>query len=228
MEKLFSTFPNSYFFLKNADGRFISCCDNMLRVYGLTNADDIIGKTDADIMPRFMADSIMKDDRIVMKTEKPILDRFELAPSDDFIPDWRLTSKIPIFSKSGDVIGLAGITRVIRSEESIYRGHPEVSAVLAHIRANYMNKISIDDIARVAEMSVSSIERVFKHFFKTTPIKYLKKVRLNVACKLLRGTSTPIPQIAKECGFYDQSSMNRDFRSVLNLTPLKYRKRFRR
>lgn len=225
MEELFSATEDMGFFIKNLDGKFISCNETFHCTFGIEKKCDILGMRDCDIMPAFLADSVMKDDKRVMKTKKPIVKRIELLATESFIPDWRITTKIPVFSKSGSVIGIAGVTRVIRSSDKMYQSHPEVSRVLAYIRANYKRKISINDIAREAGMSISSVERLFKKLFKTTPIKYLKKVRLNVACKLLRSENTPISQIVKECGFYDQSSMNRDFRSVLNITPLGYRKR---
>ena len=55
---------------------------------------------------------------------------------------------------------------------------------------------------------------------------YLRRTRLNAACKLLRETKNELSQIAVDCGFNDQTNMTRAFRLELKITPLRYRRRF--
>ena len=52
------------------------------------------------------------------------------------------------------------------------------------------------------------------------------KVRLLMARRQLEQTSTPVGEIAHECGFYDQSHFTRAFRKSIGLRPLEYRARF--
>ncbi len=226
METLFNVSPNMQYFVKNINGQFMAFNNNLMKSLGCKAPEELFGKTDYDFTPSFLADMFVRDDKRVMSTGKPIIEKLELAPSDELIPDWRLTTKIPLYGKGGKVAGLAGVTRLLKGNDPIYLGHPEIRVAIEFIRGNYMKKISIDDVSRQVNMSVSSIERLFKRIFKTTPIKYIKKIRLNAACRELRFGNTPISKIADQCGFYDQSSMNRDFRSVLNLTPLHYRKKY--
>ena len=55
---------------------------------------------------------------------------------------------------------------------------------------------------------------------------YLKKVRLHLACKMLRNSNKDLFSIAYACGYYDQSHFNKDFKAMLNETPKKYKARF--
>jgi transcriptional regulator GlxA family with amidase domain len=55
---------------------------------------------------------------------------------------------------------------------------------------------------------------------------YLRKTRLNAACKILRSTKVGLCEIPVQCGFNDQTSMTRAFRQELKITPLKYRRSF--
>ncbi len=228
LETLFNATPNLHFFIKNIRGEFVAFNNNLMKSLDCQNPEELIGRTDYDYTPSFLADIYVKDDKALIASGKPIIEKLELAPSDELIPDWRLTTKIPIFGKDGSVIGLAGLTRMLKSNDPIYLGHSELGIAIDYIKQNYMKKISIIDVAKKIDMSVSSVERLFKQIFKTTPIKYIKKIRLNAACRELRLTENSIAQIAENCGFYDQSSMNRDFRTILNLTPYHYRKKYRR
>ena len=55
---------------------------------------------------------------------------------------------------------------------------------------------------------------------------YLRRTRLNAACKMLRETAVGLAEIAVQCGFNDQTNMTRAFRQELKITPLKYRRSF--
>ena len=98
--------------------------------------------------------------------------------------------------------------------------------IIGFAKRDYRKKISVTDMAKVGGISVSSQERLFHASFGITPLTYLKKIRLNAACQLLRDTDTEIAEIAVECGFSEQSNMTRAFRQELKITPLRYRKRF--
>jgi len=228
LEQLFNVAPNLHYFVKDTEGRFVAFNNNLMKSLDCKKPEDLYGKTDYDFTPSFLADMFVRDDKHVMTTGRPILEKLELAPSDELIPDWRLSTKIPLYGKDGKIVGLAGVTRMLKSTDPIYLGHPEISVAIDYIKRNYMNKISILEVSEQVGISVSSIERLFKRIFKTTPIKYIKKIRLNAACRELRFSDVAIADIAEKCGFYDQSSMNRDFRSVLNLTPFHYRKKYKR
>jgi AraC-like DNA-binding protein len=186
----------------------------------------MLGKTDYDYSPDFLADGFFADDQYVIRTGEAIVNKIELVPSADGSLDWLCTTKIPLFDAQGEVVGLAGVARMIRDHDAVYADHPEMRRIVNHVRQHYREKLSIADLASVGGISVSSQERLFKKTFGLTPLMYLRRTRLNAACQLLRSSAVGLSDIAVQCGFNDQTSMTRAFRQELKITPLKYRRSF--
>lgn len=224
---LFNDIPGVHYFVKDRHSRFIGGSPSFARLLARSRIDEIIGKTDHDFSPDFLADIFYKDDQMVMRTGKPIRSKIELVHTGDGELDWLCTSKVPLRGPDGEVIGLAGITRIIRDSESVYADHPEMLKAVEFVREHYKDKILIADIAKSADVSVSSLERLFKKLFGLTPLMYLRRARLNAACLLLRDTDTDLSEIAVDCGFNDQTNLTRAFRLELKITPFRYRQRFK-
>jgi AraC-like DNA-binding protein len=224
--ELFEAVPGAYFFIKDTESRFMGGSDSFARTLGEESIQALLGKTDYDFSPDFLADAFLADDRQVMESGEPVLNRIELVPTQDGSLDWLSTTKIPLYSREGDIIGLAGVTRRIRDSDAVYAEHPEMHRIVDYVREHYREKISVGDMARCGGISVSSQERLFRKTFGLTPRMYVRKTRLNAACKLLREGEASLADIAVQCGFNDQNSMTRAFRLELKITPLRYRRRF--
>ncbi len=226
MEALFDAVPGAFYFVKDRESRFMGCSHSFARTFGESDPSALIGKTDYDYSPDFLADGFYEDDQRVISTGESILNKIELVPSADGSLDWLCTSKIPLFDQSGQVAGLAGVARIIRDTDAVYAEQPEMHLIVDYVRAHYREKLSVADMAKVGGISVSSQERLFRKTFGLTPLMYLRKTRLNAACKALRDTDMELSAIAERYGFNDQTNMTRAFRLELNITPLKYRRRF--
>ena len=94
---------------------------------------------------------------------------------------------------------------------------------LEFIEKNYSCGISIQDIARSAQLSVFHFSRLFKKAIGFTPYEYLVKYRMNKAKFLLSHTQLPVEEIAYQVGFEDASAFIRTFKKLEGITPLKYR-----
>jgi AraC-like DNA-binding protein len=223
---LFNSVPGAYFFVKDRESRFMDGSESFAQTLGESSIASMIGKTDYDYSPDFLAGAFFADDQRVMQTGESILNKIELVPSEDGALDWLCTTKVPLYNSSKEVMGLAGVTRIIRDTDSVYADHPEMQRIVAHVREHYREKLTVADMARVGGVSVSSQERLFRKTFGLTPLMYLRKTRLNAACKLLRDTQVSLAEIATQCGFNDQTNMTRAFRLELKITPLRYRRRF--
>lgn len=225
-EALFESLPDIYFFYKDSESRFMGGTQSFARLMGESSIENMIGKTDYDYSADFLADAFYKDDQGVVTSGKPLLGKIELVPSEDGSLDWLHTSKVPLFDQAGEIIGLAGVTRLIADTDSVYAAHPEMHAIVQFARANYREKISVADMAEVGGISISSQERLFRKTFGLTPSMYLRRTRLNAACAMLRDTDVDLSAIAIDCGLGDQTNMTRAFRKELKITPQKYRLRF--
>jgi hypothetical protein len=71
---------------------------------------DVIGKTDYDFSPAFLADQFRIDDEYVLAGHR-IADRIELVVQPDGQAVWNVTNKVPLLDDLGVVMGTAGITR---------------------------------------------------------------------------------------------------------------------
>ena len=226
LEDLFDNIPDVHFFIKDKDSRFVGGSLSFAQTLGCKSLADIMGKTDYDFTPNFLADAYLKDDQSVLKTGTPIKNKVELVPLSDGSLDWLSTCKIPLYDVYGSIIGLAGTTRVIRDDESAYARNPQMQLIVNFIRQSYSQKISISDSAKAADISISKQERLFKNIFGISPLMYLRRTRLNAACRMLRMHKHSIQEVAIACGFNDQTNMTRAFRQELKITPYKYLKSF--
>ncbi|MEM7672267.1 MAG: AraC family transcriptional regulator [Verrucomicrobiota bacterium] len=226
MESLFDLVPGVYYFVKDRESRFMACSQSFAETLGEDTSSALMGKTDFDYSPDFLADAFYADDQHVMSSGRSVYNKVELVPAADGSLDWLCTSKIPLYSRGGEVVGLAGVARIIQDTDIVYAEHPEMHVIVHFVRDFYREKISVTKMAEAGGISVSSQERLFKKTFGLTPLMYLQKTRLNAACKLLRDTETELSEIAVKCGFNDQTNMTRAFRLELKITPLRYRRRF--
>ena len=98
-----------------------------------------------------------------------------------------------------------------------------IKKILLFIENNYHTTITIADIAKSGDISISSCLRLFKQILKTTPIQYLIKYRLQKAVEefdSLEGRN--IGDIAYSCGFSDATYFNRCFKKEFDCTPTEY------
>ena len=84
---------------------------------GGKSLEDIIGKTDFDMYPHELAAQFWDDDKVVLETAKPVLNREEPGRDEMGNLVWVLTTKTPLFDHRGDVIGLVGIGRNITDKK---------------------------------------------------------------------------------------------------------------
>jgi transcriptional regulator GlxA family with amidase domain len=87
--------------------------------------------------------------------------------------------------------------------------------------------LSIETLARRAAMSPRHFFRVFVREVGCTPGRFVERVRVEAARRLLEETSRAAEDIAGACGFGSGESMRLAFRRTLGISPHRYRHRFR-
>lgn len=95
---------------------------------------------------------------------------------------------------------------------------------LEYIHNHFFEKITIDELAKIAHMSRSTYLRHFKESCNCTPQEYLTKVRVSKAIEMLRRTDLSITQISQDCGFFDSSHFSHIFYTIEGCSPSVYRK----
>ena len=186
----------------------------------------MVGHTDREIFPMEMAEKYMADDRKVIESDAPLVEIVELFPNRLGEPEWFITDKIPLHYQSGEVAGVCGMVRSFEGARSSLQPYLDLLPVTEFLQQNYMRKVSMPDLARRVGMSVRKMQRRFQETFKTTPQKYIGKLRVLEACELLEQTNLAVTDIALQVGFYDHSAFSKKFSELMGVPPRAYRKRF--
>jgi len=226
MQLLFNHLPDIYFFVKTCEGLFVMANDTFVRQCGAETEEEILGKTDFDFFPMGRAEGYVRDDRHVIETGESIIDRVELAPDPGNSINWFITTKVPLFSADGEIIGLAGTARDITRAGLALRPYTEMQAALEHVRDNYSQPIEVKELAALLHLSVSQFERRFRKVFQISPLKHIMNVRIRAASLRLTTSNDTIAAIALDCGFYDHSHFTRNFRKIMGVSPKEYRKQY--
>lgn len=118
---------------------------------------------------------------------------------------------------------------IIEAKTSItFAEKQRIKALQHYIHKNYMEKITLADIADSAHICRGECCRIFKRILHITPICYLVNYRIKQSIKLLSTTDLNISEIAHQTGFGSSSYYSECFKKEMKCTPLEYRRQFRR
>jgi transcriptional regulator GlxA family with amidase domain len=123
----------------------------------------------------------------------------------------------------GRAIGTTGITRVLDAAQIDQREDIRLGVVISMMTQRLGRAVTNAEMAKAAGMSSRAFERAFVREYGLPPQQYLKRLRIQTACRLLVDTRESIAAIAQRCGFADQSHLTREFRRVTGSTPSAYR-----
>ncbi len=98
-----------------------------------------------------------------------------------------------------------------------------VGEVIGAMENDYAKAWKLDELARIAHMSKSSLLTVFRKATGQTPVDYLMRLRIQRAMELLRQTDRSITEIAFAVGFNDSNYFTRQFKKVTGLPPRQFR-----
>jgi AraC family transcriptional regulator len=95
--------------------------------------------------------------------------------------------------------------------------------VEAYIEAHLDRRLSLEELAALAELSLFHFARAFKVTTGKAPHEYVRHRRLELARRLLRQSERSVSDIALRCGFSDPSHLVRAFRLRFGVTPGQWR-----
>jgi len=105
-------------------------------------------------------------------------------------------------------------------------GDARILRVQHFIEANGHREFKIENLAARAGMSVRNFDRRFREAVGETPSMYLQKLRIEKAKRLLENEQRTIADIASEVGYEDERSFRRLFRTLTDLSPTAYRRKY--
>lgn len=98
--------------------------------------------------------------------------------------------------------------------------------VYEYVMKNYKEKIMLEEVAALANLSVSAFSRFFKSRANKSFSDFISDVRISHACKLLHEEGINISEVCYESGFNTLSNFNKQFKERIGKTPLAYRKEY--
>ena len=92
---------------------------------------------------------------------------------------------------------------------------------------NLNKPLNVPVLAERVAMSPRNFARVFTKEMKTTPAKFVERLRVEAARRRLEESRNSLETIAGECGFGNVNSMRNVFQRALRIAPGQYRRHFR-
>ncbi|MFO6424396.1 AraC family transcriptional regulator N-terminal domain-containing protein [Motilimonas sp. KMU-193] len=97
--------------------------------------------------------------------------------------------------------------------------YSRIAQTLHWLHQNYPTQISVEQLAKTANMSLSSFHRAFRQVTLESPLQYLKKVRLDKAKELIIKDGKRINDVAELVGYTSPSQFSREFKRHFKTTP---------
>lgn len=223
-EVLFDQMPETVFFIKNAEGQYICVNETLVHRSGQRSKSQLLGRTPTEIFGDELGRSYEAQDREVLRSGRQLLGKLELHVYQPLRMGWCLTTKLPLRGRSGQVVGLVGVSRDLASPDLKGWDFGQIAASLASAKSRLEAAPSVKEMAATASLSSYQLDRRMKRLFGLSTGQWLLKARIEHACQQLVDTVVPIAQIALECGYADQSAFTRQFRRTTGCTPSKFRK----
>ena len=222
VEILFDRLGDIVFSIKDREGRYVVMSEAAVARCRLTSKRQAIGMTAFDLFPRAMAERYARQDALLFRSGRAIIDNLDLTLYRDRSSGWCLTTKEPLYDRTGAIIGLACISRDLGEGARSAIIDDDFAEAIEYLHANLDQPLRVADLARRCGLSTRQLDRRMKKVFQLSGKHYLLKTRIEAAIRMLAGSQS-ISEIAHLAGFFDQSALSRQFRSLTGLSPTQYR-----
>lgn len=146
----------------------------------------------------------------------------DFIKKDIFMIDHIRVNMIKLLTKIADKYNE---TTTNEKEEIFTQYRLALQSALNYVDENYMHKIYIKDVCKIALMSPSRFSYIFKQITGKTFIEYLMYLRTLHACNLLISTDKTVYDVGITCGFNSDIYFGRVFKSLTGYQPSDYRKK---
>lgn len=119
---------------------------------------------------------------------------------------------------------------IVTSKNTFYQSNESetlrINKICNYTLSNYKNDITLDEVASLSNLSVTSFCRYFKLMTKKKFYDFLIEIRVSHACRFLIENKLPTEVICFDCGFNNVSNFYRHFKKVTGMTPLDYKRKY--
>jgi PAS domain S-box-containing protein len=122
LQALLDHSPDVIFF-KDPQSRFVKVGRSAARWFNVADETALVGKTVFDLWTEERARTIHSEEQEMLRTGRPIINKVEELSRDEGRTTWASVTKIPIYNRSGETLGLVGvardITQLIETEQAL-------------------------------------------------------------------------------------------------------------
>ena len=224
VKRMMDALPNVGFYIKDVHDRIITLNVRNCEISALKDEFDAIGRKSSDLFPDAISRECLARDALVRKTKKAVVGGVNHATVDRS-PNPTIYSVFPLHDSNGELIGtMCGFYYTEKNDNlqvARTKLQPAIDWMIKHNNA----PTSLDELAKLTQLSVTHFRRLFVKTFNESPAKYAIRLRLNQARDALENTNQTIAAIAFDAGFYDQSHFIKAFHRIYKMNPTNYRKR---
>lgn len=157
LRALMDSSPDPIYF-KDLQSRFIRCSEALAKTFKLPPSE-IVGKTDFEFFAGAHSRAAFEDEQQILRTGCSIIGKVEKEDWPDGRVTWVLTSKMPLRSSTGEIVGTMGISKDITElknaeakladvhrqllETSRQAGMAEVATSVLHNVGNVLNSVNV-------------------------------------------------------------------------------------
>ena len=158
--------------------------------------------------------------RIAERVKRMML---QLLNKKDFEAILHLLNILQVLARTDEYTLLAstGYSNSLRESDT-----ERMNRVHAYVMKNFREKITLHEVAALANMTPSSFSRYFKTHANKTFSEFLTEIRIGYSCKLLIEKEMNIAQACYDSGFNTLSNFNRQFKSFTEYSPMAYRNKY--
>jgi AraC family transcriptional regulator len=95
------------------------------------------------------------------------------------------------------------------------------------LHATFAGQVTLGAVAQEVGVHPVSLAAGFRRHYHCTVGEYVRRLRIEAACREVSGSDAPLSEIAPAHGFYDQSHFTNVFKRHTGMTPAQYRAKFR-
>ena len=196
-------------------------------VFDSSILEENMEKLDAEIFYMFEIQS--KNKITVFKNGHPVYDTLKMYMGDSY--DEYLSKDVcynlPI--RANIYLMMTSLLRYYcgsknESDRMIYHNVLRLRPVIEYIFEHYCEKIYVEKLSDMINVSPDYFTKMFKTSIGKTPIDYINGLRVNKAMELLYTTKKSMAEIADEIGFCNPNYFHKIFKQYIDQSPLAYRK----
>ncbi|WP_341279110.1 AraC family transcriptional regulator [Paenibacillus sp. FSL H8-0537] len=109
-------------------------------------------------------------------------------------------------------------------ETSLNGSKKLIEKTIHYMQTHFHDKIDMVTLSSMAGLTTSSYSRLFKQTMKEPPIKYLTRLRIERAKRLLYHNAGPVKEVSAAVGYGDEFYFSRIFHRMVGIPPSRYGK----